>query len=81
MPDLSVFLVKIPDDLKPITALGIGALMLVFVVMFHGAGPPISLAAKVARATSPSSAAQLFNRNVVIRLVRLILCSHCILPR
>ena len=38
MPDLSSLLVKIPDDLKPLVALGIGAVMLVFLVMFHGAG-------------------------------------------
>jgi hypothetical protein len=38
MPDLSALLVKIPDDLKPMVALGIGALILVFLVMFHGAG-------------------------------------------
>ena len=38
MPDLSSLLAKIPDDLKPLVALGIGAVMLVFLVMFHGAG-------------------------------------------
>ena len=38
MPDLSELLVEIPDELKPLAALGIGALMLVFLVMFHGAG-------------------------------------------
>ena len=38
MPDLSALLAKIPDDLKPLVALGIGALMLVFIVMFHGVG-------------------------------------------
>ena len=38
MPDLSALLANIPDDLKPLVALGIGASMLVFIVMFHGAG-------------------------------------------
>lgn len=38
MPDLSSFLARIPDDLKPLAALGVGAVMLVFLVMFHGAG-------------------------------------------
>lgn len=38
MPDLSSLLAKIPDDLKPLAALGVGAVMLVFLVMFHGAG-------------------------------------------
>lgn len=38
MPDFSSLLAKIPDDLKPLAALGIGAVMLVFLVMFHGAG-------------------------------------------
>jgi len=38
MLDLSSLLAKIPDDIKPLVALGIGAFMLVFLVMFHGAG-------------------------------------------
>ena len=38
MPDPSSLLAEIPDDLKPLVALGIGAVMLVFLVMFHGAG-------------------------------------------
>lgn len=38
MPDLSSLLAQIPDDLKPAAALGVGAVMLVFLVMFHGAG-------------------------------------------
>jgi hypothetical protein len=38
MPDVSAFLAKIPDDFKPMVALGIGAFMLVFLVLLHGAG-------------------------------------------
>ncbi|HMD10380.1 MAG TPA: potassium channel family protein [Candidatus Acidoferrum sp.] len=38
MPDLSALLAKIPDEYKPIAALGIGACMLVFLVLLHGAG-------------------------------------------
>ncbi len=38
MPDLSALLATIPDDYKPIAALGIGAFMLVFLVLLHGAG-------------------------------------------
>ena len=45
MSDLSALLAKIPDDLKPLVAIGIGALMLVFLVMFHGAGLHLSRAA------------------------------------
>jgi hypothetical protein len=38
MHDLSGLLAKIPDDLKPVAALGIGAFMLIFIVLLHGAG-------------------------------------------
>lgn len=38
MHDLSRILAKIPDEFKPIAALGIGAFMLVFIVLLHGAG-------------------------------------------
>ena len=38
MPHLSSLLQKIPDDYKPLAAVGIGALFLVLIVLFHGAG-------------------------------------------
>lgn len=38
MLDLSALLAKIPDNLKLMAALGIGAFMLVSIVMFHGVG-------------------------------------------
>ena len=38
MPDISALLAKIPDELKPMAALGIGAFILVCLVLFHGAG-------------------------------------------
>src|SRR5271169_6237938 len=38
MPNLSALLGKIPDEFKPMAALGIGAFMLVFLVLLHGAG-------------------------------------------
>lgn len=38
MVDISAFLASIPDEAKPIAALGIGAAILVGVVLFHGAG-------------------------------------------
>ena len=38
MPDLSSLLREIPDEFKPLAALGIGALILVGLVLFHGAG-------------------------------------------
>jgi Ion channel len=38
MPDLSEFLARIPDEYKPLVALGIGAGILVFLVLLHGAG-------------------------------------------
>jgi hypothetical protein len=38
MPDLSALLAKIPDEYKPAAALGIGACVLVFLVLLHGAG-------------------------------------------
>jgi hypothetical protein len=36
--DTSALIEKIPDQFKPMAALGIGALMLVFLVLVHGAG-------------------------------------------
>lgn len=36
MPKLSSLLLKIPDEFKPLAALGIGALILVGLVLFHG---------------------------------------------
>jgi hypothetical protein len=38
MIDIPGLLAKIPDHLKPMAAIGIGALMLVFIVFIHGAG-------------------------------------------
>ncbi len=38
MSDLSSLLREIPDEFKPLAALGIGALILVGLVLFHGAG-------------------------------------------
>jgi hypothetical protein len=38
MSDLSELLARIPDEYKPIAALGIGAFMLVLLVLLHGAG-------------------------------------------
>ena len=38
MPHLSELLAKIPDEFKPMAALGIGAFMLVFLVLLHGTG-------------------------------------------
>jgi hypothetical protein len=38
MPDSSKFLAGIPDEFKPMAALGIGALVLVILVLLHGAG-------------------------------------------
>lgn len=38
MPHLSALLAKIPDEFKPMAALGIGAFMLVFLVLLHGTG-------------------------------------------
>jgi voltage-gated potassium channel len=38
MPELSALLAKIPDEYKPIAAFGIGAFMLVILVLLHGAG-------------------------------------------
>jgi hypothetical protein len=38
MSDLAALLAKIPDDFKPMVALGIGAFMLAFLVLLHGAG-------------------------------------------
>jgi hypothetical protein len=38
MPDISTLLAKIPDEYKPMAALGIGSFMLVGLVLFHGVG-------------------------------------------
>jgi uncharacterized protein YktA (UPF0223 family) len=38
LPSLSSLLLRIPDDFKPLAALGIGALILVILVLFHGLG-------------------------------------------
>ncbi|HXW56839.1 MAG TPA: ion channel [Candidatus Cybelea sp.] len=38
MPDLPSLLGKIPDEYKPMAAIGMGALMLVCIVLFHGTG-------------------------------------------
>jgi Ion channel len=38
MPDSSALLARIPDEFKPMAALAIGAFMLVFLVLLHGAG-------------------------------------------
>jgi hypothetical protein len=38
LPSLSSLLLKIPDEFKPWAALGIGALLLVLLVLFHGFG-------------------------------------------
>lgn len=38
MPDIPAFLARIPDEFKPIAAVGVGALILVCLVLFHGTG-------------------------------------------
>ena len=38
MPSLSSLLLKIPDEFKPMAAIGIGSLLLVILVLFHGLG-------------------------------------------
>ena len=38
MPNLSSLLLKIPDEFKPAAAIGIGALIMVVLVLFHGVG-------------------------------------------
>ncbi len=38
MPNLGWLLLKIPDEFKPAAAIGIGALMMVILVLFHGFG-------------------------------------------
>ena len=38
MPSLSSLLLKIPDEFKPLAAMGIGAIILVVLVLFHGLG-------------------------------------------
>ncbi len=38
MRDLPALLARIPDDFKPVVAIGIGAFVLVFLVLLHGSG-------------------------------------------
>jgi hypothetical protein len=38
LPSLSSLLLKIPDEFKPMAAIGIGSLLLVILVLFHGIG-------------------------------------------
>jgi hypothetical protein len=38
MADIPMLLARIPDEFKPMAAIGIGAVMLVFIVFLHGAG-------------------------------------------
>lgn len=38
MPSLSSLLLKIPDEFKPMAAIGIGSIILVLLVLFHGFG-------------------------------------------
>jgi DNA-binding protein H-NS len=38
LPSLSSLLLKIPDEFKPMAAIGIGSLILVLLVLFHGFG-------------------------------------------
>ena len=38
VPSVASLLQKIPDEIKPIAAMGLGALVLVGIVLFHGAG-------------------------------------------
>jgi hypothetical protein len=38
MTDIPALLARIPDEFKPMAAIGIGAVMLVFIVLLHGAG-------------------------------------------
>ncbi len=38
LPSLSSLLLKIPDEFKPMAAIGIGSLLLVILVLFHGLG-------------------------------------------
>jgi len=38
VPDIPALLARIPDEFKPIAALGLGAFILVCLVLFHGAG-------------------------------------------
>jgi hypothetical protein len=38
LPSLSSLLLKIPDEFKPMAAIGIGAIILVLLVLFHGFG-------------------------------------------
>lgn len=49
MSDLVALLSAVPDDVKPLAALGIGAMVLVFLVMFHGAGLHFILALRKRR--------------------------------
>ena len=38
MTDIPTVLARIPDEFKPMAAIGIGAIMLVFIVLLHGSG-------------------------------------------
>ena len=38
MTGIPGLLAKIPDELKPLAAMGIGAVLLVIIVLLHGAG-------------------------------------------
>jgi len=38
LPSLSSLLLRIPDEFKPLAAIGIGAIILVFLVLMHGMG-------------------------------------------
>ncbi len=38
MTGIPGLLARIPDELKPLVAMGIGAILLVFIVLLHGAG-------------------------------------------
>jgi heme exporter protein D len=38
MADIPALLAKIPDEFKPLAAFGVAALMLIFIVLLHGAG-------------------------------------------
>ena len=49
MPDLSSLLAKIPDEFKPMAALGIGAFLLVTLVLLHGTGLHVILVFRARR--------------------------------
>jgi uncharacterized membrane protein YkvI len=38
MGNVPALLARIPDEFKPVAAIGIGAIMLVFIVLLHGTG-------------------------------------------